>query len=153
MEVLINRNSVCMGDDIEDHRIAYNILPSMTFSDLFKELIAKGYFPSVSGNDVVWTLLCDGEDIMTYKTQENKLYGHFIDKGPKIVDVKRWQDIKEIYFRYYSSPLKRAKAIFIKFNGQKAFIGHEGFYDEYKSYGISLEMEEQWLEEIGLKCR
>ena len=150
IEVMIDRDSVCMGDDVDDHRIFYTIDKASTFSSLFKTLIDRNYFPHVAGNDVVWTLVVNDEDIASFKTAEGKIYTRFIDKEPNILAVKRWQAIDHIRFHYYSSPLKRAKAIFMKFGRDKFHLWHEGFFKEYASYKVTEEMEEEWLETLDL---
>lgn len=143
MDITITRESVCMGDDVDNHSITYTITSSTKFSDIFHDLIKKGYFPEVSGNDVVWTLLCGKDDLVSWKTKENKLYTRFVCEEPTILSVKRWRS-PTIKFRYYSSPIKRAKFIFTYFNGLKFHIWHEGFIPEYESYCISETMEEDW---------
>ena len=143
MEIMICRQSVCAGDDTNDHTIPYVITPSTKFSDLFQDLIRQNYFPAVSGNDAVWTLFCGQDDLMSRKTKENKLYSRFVTEEPAILSVKRWQSPK-ITFRYASPPIARARYIFTQFNGSKFHIWHEGFMSEYQSYGISQVMEEEW---------
>ncbi|MBD5465017.1 MAG: hypothetical protein HDR22_04245 [Lachnospiraceae bacterium] len=143
MEITINRQSVCMGDDIEDHAITYTIDSSTRFSGIFQDLIKERYFPSIAGNDVVWTLVCGKDDLMSWKTKEDKLYSRFVFEEPAILSVKRWRTAA-IYFRYYSPPIKRAQQIFKMFGGSKFHIGHEGFMAEYETYGISQSMEEDW---------
>ena len=55
MDMSICRESVCMADDVDNHTRTYTIEPTTTFSDIFLDLIKQKYFPSVFGNDVVWT--------------------------------------------------------------------------------------------------
>ena len=143
MDIIIKRDSVCMGDDIEDHTLIYTITETTKFSDLFHDLIHQEYFPCVSGNDVVWTLYCGHEDLMSWKTKENELYSRFITEEPAIFNVEH-RDVITISFKYYSSQLKRAEWIFKNFGGQKFHIWHEGFKDEYESYGVSPVTEDKW---------
>ena len=85
MDMSICRKSVCMADDVDNHTRTYTIEPTTTFSDIFLDLIKQKYFPSVFGNDVVWTLFCGDDDLMSWKTKENKLYGRFVDEEPTIL--------------------------------------------------------------------
>ena len=133
-----------MGDDIDNHNLTYTIGETTKFSDIFLELIQQKYFPSVFGNDVVWTLFCDDDDLISWKTDEDKLYSRFVDQEPTILSVKRWTTAKCIKFRYYSSPIKRAQYIFTRFNGLKFHIWHEGFMPEYESYHIPKDIEDDW---------
>ena len=143
MDIIICRQSVCMGDDAHNHTLTYTINSFTKFSDIFQDLIKQNYFPNISGNDVVWTLLCGEHDLMSWKTKENKLYGHFITKEPTILSVKSWAT-PAINFSYYSSPINRAQKIFTMFNGSKFHIWREGFMAEYKSYYIPQTLETDW---------
>jgi len=56
LDITVCRQSVCIGDDVDEHSCTYTINPTTKFSDIFIDLINQKYFPSISGNDVVWTL-------------------------------------------------------------------------------------------------
>ena len=144
MDISIYRQSVCMADDVDEHTFTYTIEPSTTFSDIFLDLIKQKYFPRVFGNDVVWSLFCGDDDLMSWKTKQNKLYSRFVDKEPTILSVKSWTTAGHINFCYYSSPIKRAQHIFTRFSGLKFHIWHEGFMPEYESYHIPQVIEDDW---------
>lgn len=143
MDITINRQSVCLGDDMDSHTLQYPLEASSRFSAIFQDLIQSGYFPNIAGNNVVWTLFCGKEDLISWKTKENKLYSCFVTEEPTILSFKRWAAI-EINFQYYSPPIKRAKEIFKRFGGSKFLIWHEGFMAEYEAYQVPLSMEEEW---------
>ncbi|MCI8648658.1 MAG: hypothetical protein HFG20_00855 [Anaerotruncus sp.] len=137
-----------MNDNVDDHTCIYSIDPSTTFSDVFLDLIKQKYFPTVFDNDVVWTLFCGDDDLISWKTKENKLYSRFVDKEPTILSIKSWTISAHINFLYYSSPIKRAQQIFIRFGGSKFHIWHEGFMSEYRSYHISQAIEDDWCKTL-----
>lgn len=151
MEIKINRQSVSMSDDENDHIITYTVSESTKFSDIFKELIKQKYFPTVSGNNVVWTMFCGEEDLISWNTQKEKLCSRFIFSEPTIISMKRFA-LSNIHFRYYSSPIKRAEYIFRMFNGSKFHIWHEGFINEYDTYNIPLNIEEEWRKTFKPEC-
>lgn len=76
MKISVYRDSVCMGDDVFDHTIQYEVPESATFLDVFRDLIRQGYFPSVVGNNVVWAMVQDEEDLMSWKTADSILFSH-----------------------------------------------------------------------------
>jgi len=133
-----------MADDIEDHSISYAIGSTATFSSMFLDLIKQHFFPNVAGNDVVWVLNCECQDLITWKTKENKFFSRFDISEPVILDSKGWKDIAEVYFTYYSPPAKRARHIYEIHDGKKFHIWHEGFMPEYESYNISGDVEKEW---------
>ena len=147
MNITICRQSVCMADDGENHVISYRVLPSTTFSDIFQDLISRAYFPRISGNDVVWTLFCGNDDLISWKTKENQFYSRFVAGEPAILSVKCRMS-PAIDFRYYSPPIKRAQQIFLRFHGSKFHLWHEGFGPEYKSYAIPRQVEAKWLQTL-----
>ena len=144
MEITVSRQSVCMGDDIDDHTVTYTIEKDTTFSLLFRDLIRQNYFPSIDGNDVVWVLHCAEDDLVSWKTKENAVYSRFVTEEPTILSVERWETATAIHFRYYSPPIKRAQQIFKMFDGKKFHIWHEGFMPEYESYHIPESVENDW---------
>lgn len=148
MKITVSRQSVCMGDDIDDHTITQDIDTDTTFSALFRVLIKQGYFPNIAGNDVVWVLKCGADDLVSWKTKEDKLYSRFVTEEPSFLNVNRWKDIAAVHFRYYSPPIKRAQEIFKMFDGKKFHIWHEGFMSEYESYCIPETIEDSWRNEL-----
>lgn len=74
MNIKINRDSVCIGDDIDNHSISVFMDNDASYDKLFNVLKEKRYFPSVSGNNVVWVLTAKHyECIFPYFTKTEKL--------------------------------------------------------------------------------
>ena len=144
LDITICRQSICKEDDLDSHTCTYTIDQSTRFSSIFKDLIEKKYFPDVLGNDAVWTLCCGKDDLISWKTKDNKFYSRFVDGEPPILRVKRWAASASIHFCYCSSSIERARQIFTMFNGLKFHIWHEGFMSEYESYHISQAIEDEW---------
>lgn len=145
MDILVCRNSVCLGDDMEDHSLTLPIDHTTTCSDVFYTLLQMKYFPHISGNDVVWTLRYEDEDLLSWKTLQMQMYSRFGSNEPAIVSVHRWKSIPVIMFQYHSSPLQRAKHIFSMFHGDMSAIQKAGFMPEYQSYAVSKTVEEAWF--------
>lgn len=146
----ICRESVCMADDVYDHTCTYTVDPSTTFWDFFLDLIKQNYFPHVWGNDVVWTLFSGDADLISWKTQEDKMYSRFPDAKKTVSHfLKEQATFVPIYFRYYSPPEKRAQYIFKRCGGSKFHIWHEGFLPEYESYHISKDTEQKWKKTLA----
>lgn len=143
MDIAVSRESVSMGDDVYDHTLMYTVDSDTRFSDLFQDLRKRKYFPHVSGNDVVWTLLYAGNDLMSWKTKEDSLYSHFAAGEPTVFD---WTDgtLDRVYFKYYSPPMKRAQQIFKMADGSKSQMQYKGFLSEYESYSVPRAIEERW---------
>mgnify|MGYP000877603392 FL=1 len=56
MKIRVDRDSVCMGDDVLSHETEFEIPEDMTVKEFFDFLEKKCYLPSVQGNNVAWEL-------------------------------------------------------------------------------------------------
>ena len=56
MKIQVDRESVCMGDDVLLHEIEFEIPEDMTVKEFFDFLERERYLPSVQGNNVAWEL-------------------------------------------------------------------------------------------------
>lgn len=147
MLIKIRRSSVCLADDITDHEIEMDFTENQTFSDIIHKLQSTQYFPNMGVHDVAWVLECDNQDLITLLPKNNIIISRFVDKEPSI---GRWKG-KDIFFRYYTNTIERAKHIFYTHNGQKFHIWHEGFMKEYDLLHIDSELEQEWLEDLKNK--
>ncbi|MFM9320019.1 hypothetical protein [Streptococcus sp. ST16] len=56
MKIQVDRDSVCMGDDVLPHETEFDVPEDMTVKDFFGFLEKGRYLPSVQGNNVAWEL-------------------------------------------------------------------------------------------------
>ena len=56
MKIRVDRDSVCMGDDVLPHEVEFEVPDDMTVKDFFEFLEKGRYLPSVQGNNVAWEL-------------------------------------------------------------------------------------------------
>ena len=56
MKIRVDRDSVCMGDDVLPHETEFEIPEDMTVKEFFDFLERERYLPSVQGNNVAWEL-------------------------------------------------------------------------------------------------
>ena len=56
MIVHVTRDSVCMGDDVFDNSRDIEFDDDASVGRLIRELNGRSFFPSVSGNDVLWVI-------------------------------------------------------------------------------------------------
>ena len=55
MRIIIDRDAVCAGDDMNHHREEFVVPDDITIVGLFEFLELK-YIPVIAGNNVVWVL-------------------------------------------------------------------------------------------------
>ncbi|MCD7949557.1 MAG: hypothetical protein LUG12_04770 [Erysipelotrichaceae bacterium] len=60
------------------------------------------------------------------------------------LNMQYFMNIKEIHFKYYSSPLKRAEYLYKKYKGNKMLMQYEGYMHEYLAYHVNKDLEENW---------
>ena len=56
MKIRVDRDSVCMGDDVLSHEIEFDVSEDMTVKDFFGFLEKERYLPSIQGHNVAWEL-------------------------------------------------------------------------------------------------
>ena len=96
-KIVINRDSVCMGDDCMSHEKNLSINEDMTMIDLFEYLIE--YVPSM--NNVIWAVRSDKGVCGYIITDENgKAVIELIDENQFIMNTEL-HDIMCVY--YYPS--------------------------------------------------
>lgn len=140
MNIKVNRDSVCLGDDIDDHSKIFCLNDDATYEDLYKLLIREKYFPSISGNNVVWVLTTkECFCIFSYFTRTNKFSMGLSEKQLKNI-LKCSSDM---FFKYYTNPLKWREKIFSMYQGDTYSMWRDGWLDEYKycDYVMSMEKE------------
>lgn len=73
MKIQVDRTSVCMGDDVLPHNMAFNVSDTMTVQDFFAFLEKERYLPYMQGSNVAWELLNSGKEITVYFTKDRSL--------------------------------------------------------------------------------
>ena len=129
MEIKIDRESVCMGDDCEDHSKIYQFEDNATYEDLFEKLKNDNYFPSVSGNNVVWVLTAkDFDCIFSYYTKMDKFFAGLSEKSL----MKICGSFGEVNLHYYSNPISWKEKIELMYAGNTYTMWRDGWLEELK---------------------
>lgn len=86
--VRFDRDSVCMGDDIEDHSMNIEFYAdSSEVRMLIPTLYANSFLPCISGNDVMWRIVNTyHEMVLEYYTKSGKTVWH-VRKSTPIKDI------------------------------------------------------------------
>lgn len=138
MEIIINRASVCMGDDIDNHAKKIVLSDNATYDDLLNIIIAEKYLPGVSGNNVVWVLSSEKYPyILSYFTRTKIRFGVPSQKRLSAL----CENSNELMFHYFSSPM-RWKTSILNWYGKEITCGkqHDDWQKEceYCDYVMSL---------------
>ena len=92
MRIIIDRDAVCAGDDMNHHREEFVVPDDITIVGLFEFLEFK-YIPVIAGNNVVWTLY--------YFTKIQS----FINGNISLSSIiNKSEKDHEFYLHYYSHP-------------------------------------------------
>lgn len=144
MKIKVNRDSVCLGDDIDDHTKEYQINDNSTYEDLFKLLLKDHYFPSISGNNVVWVLTSDISDcIFSYFTRTNKFSPGLSTNSLYQICYESSRPAEKLYLKYYTTPLKWKEEIYSLYHGNEYAMWRDGWTEEIKycDYVMALGLE------------
>lgn len=128
MRVIVERNSVCMGDDCRaPHTKEYILSDDATYMDLFERIKADRYLPTISGNDVVWVL--GNEEyrcIFSYFTKTDKLSMGLVEKLLKNI----CKNSDKLIFKYYSSPKRWRDSIYRMYGNDEYAMWKDGWKEE-----------------------
>lgn len=144
MTIIIDRDSICMGDDVSSHAKELVIADDMRFSGLMELILTSDYLPRIAGNDAVWCMEHKNEELLSYVTKSNRIFTRWCESDPLVMDSTNYASDNTYYFRYYNSPAKRAEYIFTEHYGELDFMHYEGYSEEYLYYNVGKEMEGQW---------
>lgn len=128
MTIIVNRDSVCAGDDVFDHRITLELPGSASPKDLFKKLKKLHYFPNIAGNNVVW--------VLTNKTHPFWIFSYFT-KNEKLIWCALNGTIAQLddgtgcfHLKYYWSPDKWKERIRKEYGEDDYCLWHDGWQAE-----------------------
>jgi len=140
IQISIDRESICMGDDIQSHKEAFVVKRDESIISLFKCVIESNYLPIVSNS--IWILYSGQNEMAGWCPEKNQ----FLFRTVQAENSGDWSGAdKNIFFRKFTY-LERAKYLFEIYKGQKRWMWHDGCIDEYQFYGIDETTEKKWHE-------
>lgn len=130
MKVIVERSSVCMGDDcLAPHARIYTLNDDATYMELFECLKNDNYLPAVSGNNVVWVLTNEHHNcIFSYFTKTDKFSMGLVEKYLKTI----CKDSNKLMFKYYSGPQRWKESIYRMYNNDEYAMWKDGWGEEIK---------------------
>ena len=75
IEIIIDRDSVCMADDMDSHEKTFLINRQLKLSDFIEEIINSRYLPYIFGGKATW--------VIKHKNKPLAVIG-LIDYGPEV---------------------------------------------------------------------
>lgn len=101
MKIIVNRDSVCAGDDTFNHERTFEVPESLTVAEFFNLVESHRFLASIQGNDVAWGLRNRTGKIGEYFTKTGEI------THPE-VSIKEKMDEAggnpHFFVRYYSNP-------------------------------------------------
>ncbi len=142
MKVIVGRDSVCLGDDcLAPHERTCTVDDDATYMDLFECLKKDRYFPSVSGNNVVWVLTNENYVcIFSYFTKTDKFFMGLAEKNLKTI----CKDSNKLKFKYYSSPQRWKESIYRMYNNDRYTMLIDGWGEEIKYCDFLMNLKNHW---------
>ncbi|WP_000702742.1 hypothetical protein [Streptococcus sp. SK643] len=98
MKIRVDRDSVCMGDDVLPHEVEFEVPEDMTAEELCSFLQKDRYLP---GLDTEWLLRHGGKTITSYNTETKELTNPNVYLKDLIHQGSRGNDFVWIYRRSY----------------------------------------------------
>jgi len=104
IQVIVHRDSVCMGDDIDaPHEKRFLLNDESQINEIFRELAATGYIPSIAGFNEKWEVEANNVVVCSFgKNITNPDY--CISPDTKINEVGKFNKVAKIKLIYFSAP-------------------------------------------------
>lgn len=129
VEIMINRDSVCLADDMSEHALICQMDDDATYIDLFAKIKKLNYFPNVSGNNVVWVLQSKAYNcIFSYFSFTDKFSPGLSEKNL----INLCKKYNHLHFKFFSSPSKWKAYIMQMYNDNTYQIWKDGWVEEIK---------------------
>ncbi len=106
-EIMVDRDSVCMGDDIDSHEKTIKITRSMKLSDFIEMIINLRYLPYISGSKATWVVRHKNKPLAVIGLKEYETYisdyeTKFITGNIDLAELLKDDSEKKIGFGYYA---------------------------------------------------
>ena len=98
MKIRVDRESICMGDDVLPHEVEFEVPEDMTVEEFCSFLQKDRYLP---GLDTDWLLRHGGKTITSYNTETKELTNPNVYLKDLIHQGSRGNDFVWIYHRSY----------------------------------------------------
>lgn len=99
MIVLVHREGVCMGDDVDTpHARPIHVPEGTTLTEFLHLLRRQDYFPSIAGGRATW--VCEGDRPLAIVTQEYREPWPLTGGGRRVEEVAGTLPRPHFFFRY-----------------------------------------------------
>ena len=97
MEIIIDRDSVCMGDDF-GHQLTIECSEDETIESIMDKILQTNFFPVENLKNIAekWDAIVNKETIFTYIPINNSIE-YIIDKNSSVINL----NIRYIYFKQF----------------------------------------------------
>ena len=99
MKIIVDRNSVCAGDDVYNHEMTFEVPESLTVAEFFDLVGSHRFLASIQGNDVAWSLRNRTGKIGEYFTKTGEVTHPEVSIKDKIDEAG---GDPNFFVRYYS---------------------------------------------------
>lgn len=106
-DIVIDRDSVCMADDIDSHEKTIQIDQPLKLSDLIEEVLNLRFLPYISGGKAVWAIKYKSKPLAViqltdYGSKVSKVKTKFFVGNPELTELLKYDLEKKISFGYYA---------------------------------------------------
>ena len=101
MKIIVDRDSVCAGDDIYYHEMTFEVPESLTVAEFFNFVNSRGFLAFIQGNDVAWGLQNCAGKIGEYFTKTGEVTHPEVSIKDKMDEAG---GDPHFFVRYYSNP-------------------------------------------------
>ena len=101
IHIILDRDSVCAGDDVYSHNAEFDMDSGATITDLLKKVRKIGFLALIQGGKATW-VISDTRTEIAIIAQQWSSPKFLIDENTEICDLNMDGDAVKFYFKYYT---------------------------------------------------
>lgn len=101
IHIILDRDSVCAGDDVYSHSAEFDMDSGATITDLLKKVRKIGFLALIQGGKATW-VISDTRTEIAVIAQQWSSPKFLIDENTEICDLNMNGDAVKFYFKYFT---------------------------------------------------
>ena len=148
MRIIVSIKNVDLENkSVKEKNVGVAVNDNLTCGELYDFAIKFNVIPDFNHVDTVWVVRINRLQIFNYFSK-NKTYFYCNYNNHKVINVCKLMKTNVFEFEFYSSPIHRAKELFLAYKGNLITMGRDGWSDVYKYCNVTKELENEWFDVI-----
>jgi len=149
MRIIIRIKNLDLGKkSVKEKNVEIAIDDNLTCGELYSFAIKSNIIPNLNSEDTVWVVRIEKSYQIFNYFSKNDRYFYCNYHNHKVVNVCKLMKTNVFEFEFYSSPIHRAKELFLAYDGNFGSLGKDGWMEVYGYCKVPKELENEWFDVI-----